>query len=84
MKKLLEERTTAGVHEKIMRTTVWPSLHVKFAAAIRYRGVCIVPSRIVASRAYIATNIIAANARQPWLVDARCISNFSPAATIST
>jgi hypothetical protein len=84
MKKLLEERTTAGVHEKIMRTIVWPSLHIKFAAAIRYRVAYIVPSRIIAGRAYIATIIIAANARQPWLMDARCISNLSPAATIST
>jgi hypothetical protein len=83
MKTLLEERTTAGVHEKFKNTTVRENLHVELAAVSRYPVVYNAPSLIVANRAYIIAIRIAANTRQYWLMDARWNSNFGRAATIS-
>ena len=77
MKKVLEERTTVSVHDKSMRTTVWSSPYPNFVAISKLIAF-IVPSRIVASRSYIAVQIrtMAANAGQSWLVGARYDSDF--------
>lgn len=74
-----------GVYEKVIPGAVWAILHEKFVG----RGeliACIVPSSIVALRgsiAIVAKPTVDANARQPWLVDARYNSDFSSATGIS-